>query len=76
MDTELRTKIENFIHGNDISITNAKEIESSLYDAYPQDDDVDDIIDDLALYCLGGGGYFYDETHIKRKLLSLIKKYP
>lgn len=44
-----------------------------LFDDYPQDDD---IIEGLTLYCPGGGGYFYDETYIKRKFTFLIKKYP
>jgi hypothetical protein len=52
--------LEAFVSGADRSLRLAEELEVAL-DAFPDDEELQDLSHDLALYRPGGGDYLYDE---------------
>ena len=66
--------IEKFIIKDDISIALAKDIETSLGDAFPDDKYIQDTIEILASYCPGGGEFLYNEEIVISRLKNIIKR--
>lgn len=70
----LRGLLEQFCSRDDNSIQAANAIEVALDDAFPNDDQVQDVVLALASYRPGGGEFLYDEQEIKRRLAPIIRR--
>jgi hypothetical protein len=68
----LRQLIERFRSGEDTSIDAANAIEVALDDAFPSDEQVQDVVRGLASYRPGGCEFLYSEEEIRRQLTSLL----
>jgi hypothetical protein len=66
--------IKKFTSGEDTSISSANAIEVKLDDAFPADEEIQDIVLMLASYRPGGGKYLYAEEEIKIQLEKVLQK--
>ena len=64
--------LERFISGERRSREDSREIEVSLDDAFPDDDEIQDFVTDFASYRPGGGDFLYDEAAMEKKCRELL----
>lgn len=70
----LHLLLNRFCSGPDVSIKSANAIEAALDDAFPKDDEVQDVVLALASYRPSGGEFLYDEAQIKKRLVSILQR--
>jgi hypothetical protein len=68
---ELALLLDRFVTGEDVSLAAANRLEVLLSDAFPDDDLVQDRVDDLAQYRPGGGDFLFDEKEMRSRLSRL-----
>lgn len=71
MTTELNALLDQFIDGDEVSLTAAGRLEVLLDDAYPDDEVVQDRVSDLARYRPGGGDFLIDSDEMRLSLRQL-----
>lgn len=65
--------LNSFISGTDRVLEIAGKIEVELDKLFPDDDDIQDFVADIASYRPGGGEYLYDELKMASKSEHMIK---
>ena len=70
----LRQLIERFCSGADISVKAANAIEVAIDEAFPDDEQAQDVVLCLASYRPGGGELLYDELVVGRQLALLLPR--
>jgi hypothetical protein len=70
----LKALLRTFIRGQNRSLGLAGEIESAISKAFPEDEDLDDFENALALYSPGGGDFLYGEHTIVKWCEWLLAK--
>ena len=66
--------IERFTLGEDVSIAAVNAIEVAVEEMFPNDDEMQDVVVQLASYRPGGGEYLYNEAEIEPTLAKILKK--
>ena len=66
--------IERFTRGEDVSIAAVNAIEVAVEEMFPNDDEMQDVVVQLASYRPGGGEYLYNEAEIEPALAKILKK--
>ena len=59
--------LDAFVAGHDRSLALAGRLEVAIDDAFPNDDELHDLVLALASYRPGGGGHLYNEEEIATK---------
>lgn len=71
MATELNALLDQFIDGNEVSLSMASRLEVLLDETYPDDEVVQDRVSDLARYRPGGGDFLLDVDDMRLRLRRL-----
>jgi hypothetical protein len=69
--SQLLVVVDKFISGDECSISMSNIIEVALDDLFPNDAEVQDVVEALASYRSGGGEYLYDERQVIMKLVRI-----
>lgn len=65
---QILSLIADFIGGRNISLKSANEIEAWIDDEFPDDDYMQETVEMLACYRLGGGDWILDEGVVQNRL--------
>ena len=71
---ELISLVMQFTDGVDLSVSSANAIEVAIDDAFPEDEEMQDVVLMLASYRPGGGDFLYDAGEVRMKLLKVIER--
>lgn len=66
------TLLKQFVEGTDRSLEFAGRLEVAIDEAFPDDDDLKDLVLALACYQPGGGPFLYNEEQILRMCQSAL----
>lgn len=66
--------ITKFVSGDDTSIAAANAIEVSIDEAFPDDEEMQDVVVKLASYNPVGGDFLYDEEQIEKVLMKVLER--
>jgi hypothetical protein len=66
--------IREFVSGKDISIAKANAIEVGIDDAFPNDEEMHDVVLMLASYRPEGGPFMFGEDAVRAKLAAILTK--
>ena len=68
---EIQDLIDRFITGVDVSLSAANKLEVLLDDAYPSDDQIQELVEMLAQYRPGGDEFLFKEKDIQSHLAKV-----
>ena len=71
---EICTLLSRFVDGADRSLALVGRLEVALDEAFPHDDECQDLVLALASYRPGGGEYLYDERDIERQCRKVMQR--
>lgn len=71
---ELPEWIDRFLCGDDISIAAANAIEAAIDNLFPEDQQMQALVEVLASYRPGGGDYLYSEDEVRAALRKVIHR--